>query len=66
MTIAKKRASTESWSPPGLCGVRRSYWAILVWTNRGATLAALEFAWVIDEMPASLLAIVDGRLSWPA
>lgn len=39
---------------------------ILVWTDRGATLAALEFAWVTDEMPASLPAIVDGRLSWPA
>ncbi|MEU3692828.1 hypothetical protein [Streptomyces narbonensis] len=35
---------------------------ILVWTDRGATLAALEF----DEMPASLPAIVDGRLSWPS
>ncbi|WP_327732501.1 hypothetical protein OG749_45555 [Streptomyces nojiriensis] len=39
---------------------------ILVWTDRGATLAALELAWVTDEMPASLPAIVDGRLSWPA
>ncbi|MFE5815377.1 hypothetical protein ACFQ6S_18470 [Streptomyces sp. NPDC056479] len=39
---------------------------ILVWTDRGTTLAALEFAWVTDEMPASLPAIVDGRLSWPA
>ncbi|WP_432061101.1 hypothetical protein [Streptomyces sp. S1] len=35
---------------------------ILVWTDRGATLAALEFAWVTDEMPASLPAVVDGRL----
>ncbi|MFB8406048.1 hypothetical protein [Streptomyces sp. NPDC055912] len=39
---------------------------ILVWTDRGATLSALEFAWVIDEMPTSLPAIVDGRLCWPA
>ncbi|MGW2304658.1 hypothetical protein [Streptomyces sp. NPDC001809] len=39
---------------------------ILVWTDRGATLAALEFAWVTDEMPTSLPAVVDGRLSWPA
>jgi hypothetical protein len=39
---------------------------ILVWTDRGATLAALEFAWVTDGMPASLPAIVDGRLSWPS
>ncbi|MFB7032202.1 MULTISPECIES: hypothetical protein [unclassified Streptomyces] len=39
---------------------------ILVWTDRGATLAALEFAWVTDEMPTSLPAIVDGCLSWPA
>ncbi len=38
---------------------------ILVWTDEGATLAALEFAWVTDEMPASLPAIVDRRLSWP-
>lgn len=39
---------------------------ILVWTDRGATLAALEFAWVTDEMPATLPVIVDGRLSWTA
>jgi hypothetical protein len=39
---------------------------ILVWTDRGATLAALEFAWVTDEMPASLPVIVDGQLSWAA
>ncbi|BCL18240.1 hypothetical protein ACPCBX_06160 [Streptomyces tuirus] len=39
---------------------------ILVWTDRGATLAALEFAWVTDEMPTSLPAVVDGRLSWPS
>ncbi|MFJ9944875.1 hypothetical protein [Streptomyces erythrochromogenes] len=39
---------------------------ILVWTDRGATLAALEFAWVTDEMPTSLPAVVDGRLSRPA
>ena len=38
---------------------------ILVWTDRGATLAALEFAWVADETPTSLPTIVDGRLSWP-
>ncbi|MFF3350387.1 hypothetical protein [Streptomyces sp. NPDC002779] len=37
---------------------------ILVWTDRGATLAALEFAWVTDEMPMSLPAVVDNRLSW--
>ncbi|WP_328946866.1 hypothetical protein OG259_40725 [Streptomyces sp. NBC_00250] len=39
---------------------------ILVWTDQGATLSALEFAWVTDEMPTSLPVIVDGRLSWPA
>ncbi|MFD8576724.1 hypothetical protein ACFV1H_15540 [Streptomyces virginiae] len=39
---------------------------ILVWTDRGATLAALEFAWVTDAMPTSLPAIVNGRLSRPA
>ncbi|GGV99183.1 hypothetical protein GCM10010230_24690 [Streptomyces narbonensis] len=39
---------------------------ILVWTDRGATLAALEFAWVTDEMPTSLPAVVDDRLSRPA
>ncbi|MFE7546450.1 hypothetical protein [Streptomyces gardneri] len=39
---------------------------ILVWTDRGATLAALEFAWVTDEMPMSLPVIVNGRLSWSA
>ncbi|MFE6068790.1 hypothetical protein [Streptomyces sp. NPDC056525] len=39
---------------------------ILVWTDQGATLAALEFAWVTDEMPTLLPAIVDGRLSRPA
>ncbi|SFT22792.1 hypothetical protein SAMN04487982_110256 [Streptomyces sp. ok210] len=38
---------------------------ILEWI-RGATLAALEFAWVTDEMPASLPVIVDGQLSWTA
>ncbi|MEV5507181.1 hypothetical protein [Streptomyces orinoci] len=27
---------------------------LLVWTDRGATLAALEYAWVTDEMPAHL------------
>ncbi|MBT1186232.1 hypothetical protein HET69_20060 [Streptomyces sp. CJ_13] len=39
---------------------------ILVWTDRGVTLAAMEFAWVTDEMPTSLPAMVNGRLSWPA
>ncbi|MFE5944599.1 hypothetical protein [Streptomyces sp. NPDC056480] len=39
---------------------------ILVWTDRGATLAALEFAWVTDEMPTSLPTVVDGPLSWPS
>ncbi|MEV6682004.1 hypothetical protein AB0N09_34795 [Streptomyces erythrochromogenes] len=39
---------------------------ILVWTDRGATLSALEFAWVTDEMPTTLPAVVDDRLSWPA
>ncbi|MFE3021515.1 hypothetical protein [Streptomyces sp. NPDC059256] len=39
---------------------------ILVWTDQGATLSALEFASVTDEMPTSLPVIVDGRLSWPA
>ncbi|MGW0970705.1 hypothetical protein [Streptomyces sp. NPDC002516] len=37
---------------------------ILVWTDRGATLAALEFAWVTDEMPVSLPVVADGRLRW--
>lgn len=37
---------------------------ILLWTDRGATLAALEFARVTDE-PTSLPAVVGGRLSWP-
>ncbi|MFH8716066.1 hypothetical protein [Streptomyces zaomyceticus] len=36
---------------------------ILVRTDRGATLADLEFAWFTDEMPTSLPAVVDGRLS---
>ncbi|MFB6771889.1 hypothetical protein [Streptomyces sp. NPDC056337] len=39
---------------------------ILVWPDRGATLAALELAWVTDEMPTSLPAVVDGPLSWTA
>ncbi|MGV9316002.1 hypothetical protein ACWDR0_28010 [Streptomyces sp. NPDC003691] len=38
---------------------------ILVWTDRGATLAGLEFAWVTEEMPTSLPAVVAGRLSLP-
>ncbi|WP_394437661.1 hypothetical protein [Streptomyces sp. SGAir0957] len=39
---------------------------ILVWTQHGATLVALEFAWITDDMPRSLPAVVDGRLSWTA
>ena len=39
---------------------------LLVWTERGATLAALEFAWVTDEMPTSLPAVADVRLGRPA
>ncbi|MEU3792548.1 hypothetical protein AB0F07_22550 [Streptomyces fructofermentans] len=39
---------------------------ILVWTDRGATLAALEFAWITDRMPTSPPAVAEGRLSWPA
>ncbi|MFG3041815.1 hypothetical protein ACGFYZ_33425 [Streptomyces sp. NPDC048330] len=39
---------------------------ILVWTDRGATLAALEFAWVTDEMPSSIPKALDGWLSWPS
>ncbi|MFI9771208.1 hypothetical protein ACIHJG_30670 [Streptomyces sp. NPDC052415] len=35
---------------------------ILVWTDRGATLAALECTWFTAEMPTSLPAVVDGRL----
>ncbi|KOU48227.1 hypothetical protein [Streptomyces sp. WM6378] len=27
---------------------------LLVWADKGATLAALEFAWVTNEMPSSL------------
>ncbi|WP_150163422.1 hypothetical protein [Streptomyces venezuelae] len=38
---------------------------ILVWTDRGATLAALKFAWATDEMPTSLPTVMHGRLSWP-
>ncbi|WP_053641912.1 MULTISPECIES: hypothetical protein [unclassified Streptomyces] len=38
---------------------------VLVWTDRGATLAALEFAWITDEMPTSLPAVMDGRLGRP-
>jgi hypothetical protein len=38
---------------------------VLVWTDRGATLAALEFAWITDEMPTSLPLVVNGRLRWP-
>ncbi|MFJ9323922.1 hypothetical protein [Streptomyces globisporus] len=38
---------------------------ILVWTDRGATLAALEFAWVTAEMPTSLPTVMHGRLSRP-
>ncbi|MFF8809155.1 hypothetical protein [Streptomyces omiyaensis] len=39
---------------------------ILVWTDRGATLAALEFAWITDEMPTSLPTVMHGRFSWPS
>ncbi|RST16469.1 hypothetical protein E2C00_17400 [Streptomyces sp. WAC05374] len=38
---------------------------ILLWTD-GATLTALEFAWVTDEMPTSLPAVLDGCLIRPA
>ncbi|MFK8844635.1 hypothetical protein [Streptomyces sp. Ac-502] len=27
---------------------------LLVWTDKGASLAALEYAWITDEMPESL------------
>lgn len=27
---------------------------LMVWTDEGATLAALEFAWISDELPTSL------------
>lgn len=36
---------------------------LLIWTDEGATLAALEFAWITDEMPTSLPPVVDVRLS---
>ncbi|MEU9298846.1 hypothetical protein, partial [Streptomyces sp. NPDC048266] len=39
---------------------------ILVWTDQGTTLAALEFAWVTYEMPTSLPTVMHGRLSWPS
>lgn len=36
---------------------------LLVWTDGGATLAALEFAWVTDAMPTSLPAVEQIRLT---
>ncbi|MFI1182483.1 hypothetical protein ACH4UT_23415 [Streptomyces sp. NPDC020799] len=36
---------------------------LLVWTEGGATLAALEYAWVTDEMPTSLLTVDEVRIS---
>jgi hypothetical protein len=36
---------------------------LLVWTDEGATLAALEYAWVTDEMPTSLPAVDHVRIS---
>ncbi|MFE6727851.1 hypothetical protein ACFVDN_08170 [Streptomyces californicus] len=39
---------------------------ILVWTERGATLAALEFAWVTDDMLTSFPTVMNGRLNWPS
>jgi len=36
---------------------------LLVWTDEGATLAALEYAWVTDEMPTALPATGAVRLS---
>ncbi|MGW3100848.1 hypothetical protein [Streptomyces sp. NPDC001100] len=36
---------------------------LLVWTDEGATLAALEYAWVTDGMPTSLPATDAVRLS---
>ncbi|MGX9883811.1 hypothetical protein [Streptomyces sp. NPDC002276] len=36
---------------------------LLVWTDDGATLAALEYAWVTDEMPTALPAADAVRLS---
>lgn len=39
---------------------------ILVWTDRGDTLAGLEYAWITDEMPTSLPVVVNGRLSTSA
>ncbi|MFI1016106.1 hypothetical protein [Streptomyces sp. NPDC020965] len=35
---------------------------LLVWTDEGATLAALECAWVTDEMPTSLPTVDDVRI----
>jgi hypothetical protein len=34
-----------------------------VWTDEGATPAALEYAWVTDEMPAALPATDAVRLA---
>jgi hypothetical protein len=36
---------------------------LLVWTDGGATLAALEYAWVADEMPTSLPTVGRVRVS---
>jgi hypothetical protein len=36
---------------------------LLVWTDAGATLAALEYAWVADEMPTSLPTVGRIRVS---
>ena len=36
---------------------------LLVWTDEGATLAALEYAWVTDDMPTVLPTVDEVRIS---
>lgn len=37
---------------------------LLVWTDGGATLSALEYAWVTDEMPRELPPVERVRIEW--
>ena len=36
---------------------------LLVWTDEGATLRALEYAWVTDDMPTALPTVDEVRIS---
>ncbi|WOX12806.1 hypothetical protein [Streptomyces sp. N50] len=36
---------------------------LLVWTDEGATLAGLEYAWVTDEMPSALPSVEQLRVT---